>query len=403
MGGIVDAVFGGGDVNIQAPAVQGASPEELALQQEMLDLMKQQMELTPYQEKMQGYSETIAQAMVEQIPQLQQLSEYEMELFERQLAELDSPQAQLRRQVETSQLEWQLARIEEAKSLGEITGDLSDQEMQALDTMASNAVTNLTEGVNRELEDVMGKTISSLVDRGVLQSTVGAAEMADVQKRALELISTGTAGIESQKMANIIQLGEAQKTRQLQMQSMVQQGVITRAQMDQSLAGGLMQYAGGQQQFAQQFAQSADQFTSGLSQQWDISRTQAGLQAWGQMAGMRGAEADRALSAAIASSQATASTTASAWGALGTAAGMAGAAAISSKRYKKNIKRLGCKFEEIEIVSFEYNDELNMPGTHIGVIAEEVAKIRPDAVVFDSEGKPDKVNYTQLFQGVQNA
>lgn len=305
VGGFIgEALFGAtpdqANVTVSTPA---ATPEEVDIQKQMLELMKQDRQMTPYQEEMQGYAKTIAQAAVEQIPQLQKMNEYEMQLFERQLAELDSPAAQLRRQVETSQLEWQLARIEEAKSLGEITGDLSEQEMTALDTMANNAITTMTQNVNRELNDVMGKTIADLTNRGVLQGDVGATQMAKVQERALELISTGTAGIESQKMANIIQLGEAQKSRQLQMQQMVQQGTITRAQMDQSLAGGLLNYAGGQQQYAQQYAQAADQFSSGLSQQWDQSRVNAGLSAWGLMAGIRGDEAKRQLGAAIATGQ----------------------------------------------------------------------------------------------------
>jgi hypothetical protein len=161
------------------------------------------------------------------------------------------------------------------------------------------------------------------VDKGVLQGDIGAKVMGDVYERSQELLSEGVAGIESQKMAQIIQLGESQKARQLQLQQMLMSGQISREQLAQGWTGQAMGMAGGQQAMAQNFAQAATQFSAGLMQDWETQKINAGLSAWGQMSGERGRQAQGALQAAIANAQASASETASKWGAFGNIAGMA--------------------------------------------------------------------------------
>jgi hypothetical protein len=68
----------------------------------------------------------------------------------------------------------------------------------------------------------------------------------------------------------------------------------------------------------------------------------------------------------------------------------------SSIRYKK----------EIETISYGLDKVLQMRGVtylkkendikEVGVIAEEIAEILPDIVLYDSEGKPDSVSYGRI-------
>ena len=352
--------------------------------------------------QMQDYSYQLMEQQIENLPMDQQQKEWAYEMAQEQYEYYKSPEYQAQKELSSQITQWQLESVETARELGGITGDLSEQEMGALDTMEQNAIETLTSNINREQEEVMGGVISSLVDRGVLQGDIGAKVMGDVYERSMELLSEGVAGTETQKMQNILQMGEAQKGRQLQQMQMMMGGQISQEQLKQGWTGQAMQMAGGQSALNQQFTQNATQLSAGLSQDWQQTQLNTGLQAWGNMGAQRGDASNRALQSAIAQSQASAAGSASQWGAMGSAAGMIGAAAImSSRRYKKDIKYLGFDaVPGIEAVCFRYKPELNMPGLHIGCIAEEVAKVRPDAVVFDSEGRPDAINYTQLFKGV---
>jgi trimeric autotransporter adhesin len=72
--------------------------------------------------------------------------------------------------------------------------------------------------------------------------------------------------------------------------------------------------------------------------------------------------------------------------------------ASSSARFKKAIKPMDCASEAIlafKPVTFRYkSDKTNTP--QFGLIAEEVAKVNPDLVVRDKEGKPYTVRYDQV-------
>jgi hypothetical protein len=72
--------------------------------------------------------------------------------------------------------------------------------------------------------------------------------------------------------------------------------------------------------------------------------------------------------------------------------------ATSSARFKKDIESMGDSSEAIfslRPVSFRYKgDETNLPC--FGLIAEEVAKVNPDLILQDKEGKPWTVRYEQI-------
>jgi len=72
--------------------------------------------------------------------------------------------------------------------------------------------------------------------------------------------------------------------------------------------------------------------------------------------------------------------------------------AVSSARFKTDIESMGQSSEVIfslRPVSFHYKgDETNLPC--FGLIAEEVAKVDPDLIILDKEGKPLSVRYEQI-------
>src|SRR6266542_3159557 len=71
---------------------------------------------------------------------------------------------------------------------------------------------------------------------------------------------------------------------------------------------------------------------------------------------------------------------------------------ISSKRFKKDIDPMGKSSEVIfslKPVTFHYkNDKTNTP--QFGLVAEEVAKVNPDLIAVDKEGKPYSVRYEHI-------
>ena len=74
--------------------------------------------------------------------------------------------------------------------------------------------------------------------------------------------------------------------------------------------------------------------------------------------------------------------------------------AASSRRFKDEIKPMGKASEAILVlkpVTFRYKHEIDPKGIpQFGLVAEEVAKVNPDLVVRDNEGKPYSVRYDQV-------
>jgi hypothetical protein len=70
---------------------------------------------------------------------------------------------------------------------------------------------------------------------------------------------------------------------------------------------------------------------------------------------------------------------------------------VSSARYKENIKPIDKASEAIfalKPVTFRYKEKLDTKGIRqFGLVAEEVARVNPDLVTLDREGRPDSVRY----------
>ncbi len=75
----------------------------------------------------------------------------------------------------------------------------------------------------------------------------------------------------------------------------------------------------------------------------------------------------------------------------------------SSSRHKRNVRDLGDGSDvlmKLRPVAFEYREEVVEPGgegiPQVGLIAEEVANVAPDLVVYDEDGEPYSVRYHLL-------
>src|SRR5436190_8677017 len=73
---------------------------------------------------------------------------------------------------------------------------------------------------------------------------------------------------------------------------------------------------------------------------------------------------------------------------------------MSSRRFKEDIKPMDKASEAIlalQPVTFRYKKDFDPTGTaQFGLVAEDVAKVNPDLVVQDKEGKPYSVRYDQV-------
>jgi trimeric autotransporter adhesin len=73
---------------------------------------------------------------------------------------------------------------------------------------------------------------------------------------------------------------------------------------------------------------------------------------------------------------------------------------MSSRRFKEEIKPMNKASEAIlalQPVTFRYRKDFDPTGAaQFGLVAEDVAKVNPDLLVRDKEGKPHRVRYDQV-------
>jgi hypothetical protein len=72
----------------------------------------------------------------------------------------------------------------------------------------------------------------------------------------------------------------------------------------------------------------------------------------------------------------------------------------SSKRYKKNIKKLSPSLpiiSSLRPVTFNWKDKAKGEDTQYGLIAEEVLSIIPEAVSVNDKGEAEAISYTKLI------
>ena len=134
-----------------------------------------------------------------------------LEMLEKSWADMNSPEAQQMRQAEAEQASLLIMRIQEAKDLGEITGDLTPQEIEQFRVMEENAYNQMQSATEDTANKVFSSTISDMVNRGVLQGDVGRQAMNDVGKNVTEYVARSGGDISSQMAGQKLSFMENKK------------------------------------------------------------------------------------------------------------------------------------------------------------------------------------------------
>jgi hypothetical protein len=270
------------------------------------------------------------------------------------------------------QLEW----LKDAREMGEITGDLTADELAMFDQMEQNSIQTLTEAVQKGVTDISSKEIASLVSRGVWQGDIGAHAIADIGERASEQIATGTREINTTKNANILTAMDSKRNRQLQeiLAAQGNVGNVWNATQAANVAG-------------QGMAMQAAQYGAGLKNQWDTSKMNTAVAAASNMQNFRGLQATNALKANIATGENQAAVAGATYGAAGTGAGIAAAAAAaySDERLKNISGESTIGLDELLGIN-PINFNWKSGGKDMGLSAQNVQENIPDAVISDREG-----------------
>ena len=116
-----------------------------------------------------------------------------------------------------------LEEIQEARRLADMTGSLTSEEKKMFDEMESSAVANLKSQVNKQTEEVWDTAIADLVNRGVLQGTVGSTILGEIGSESLQMIAEGVNTIRGEKNAQMLTTIEGNKNRALTWQQMLTQ------------------------------------------------------------------------------------------------------------------------------------------------------------------------------------
>ena len=76
----------------------------------------------------------------------------------------------------------------------------------------------------------------------------------------------------------------------------------------------------------------------------------------------------------------------------------------SSIRYKENIEPLrAINVDDINAITFNYKADLGLPeGTHVGFIAEDLAKVVPEAIVCNEHGFAEGIEYAEIIPVLLN-
>ncbi len=116
-----------------------------------------------------------------------------------------------------------LTEIEQARKLGNMTGTLTSDEKRMFQEMEDSAVANLKSQVNAQTQDVWNTALSDLVNRGVLQGTVGERILGVISSENVRTVAEGVNTIQGQMNLNRINVQETNKNRALTWDNMLSQ------------------------------------------------------------------------------------------------------------------------------------------------------------------------------------
>lgn len=154
---------------------------------------------TDIEKMMDEYGVQIMQHYMESIPEQEAYNEKMME-YMTQLIDYNSQQLQNAKTVE---------------ELASYTGELTTEEKSMLDQIAQNSIDKIKSTVNEETADIVSAKIAELVDKGVLDSTVGQNLLGDIAESAIEAIAQGTTDVETARLAQELSIQQTNKDRAL--------------------------------------------------------------------------------------------------------------------------------------------------------------------------------------------
>ena len=102
-----------------------------------------------------------------------------------------------------------------------MAGTLTSDEKKMFDEMETSAVANLKSQVNTQTQEVWVTAMADLVNRGVLQGTVGEKILGEIGGRSNVAIAEGVNTIRGQKNSQMLSTMEGNKNRALQEQQML--------------------------------------------------------------------------------------------------------------------------------------------------------------------------------------
>ncbi len=300
-----------GDVNVPPPP--GKSDTEKAIDEEYLASLRDYRErlnnpekyMTETEKLLDQYSLTALQGVLENYPEQQAYQQKTLD-YMNQLIDYNTQQLQ---------------NVQTIKELSSYTGELTAEERATLDQVAQNSINKITSSVNEETADIVGAKIASLVDKGVLNSTVGTQLLAKVAEQAQKIIGQGATDIETARLQQELGIQQENKNRALQWanvglnQQQIMQGLATQnySTLNQPLVN----------------ASQISNYAAGLRQQYGNMST-AGMGNWlGAQSNERMTQYQGALQAAIEQSRMDTELAAAKWGAFGNVVGMGAAAGIS--------------------------------------------------------------------------
>ena len=107
------------------------------------------------------------------------------------------------------------ADIKFIHDISELEGGLSDEEKAFLETIRSNATTNLTNAVNESTLDLAETEIARMVDKGVLQGNIGSETMSKIYEKSGKIVGEQSRNIESDVAKMGLQISEQKKLNTL--------------------------------------------------------------------------------------------------------------------------------------------------------------------------------------------
>jgi len=85
---------------------------------------------------------------------------------------------------------------------------LTDHEKSLLDTVQNNAISKLQSTLEDQRSRVMATALSRLTNKGIMDSTIAAGLMGDIEAEVLKQLGQGTADITSKRMVSELELGQ---------------------------------------------------------------------------------------------------------------------------------------------------------------------------------------------------